>query len=82
MQGRQNQQQNLQPQNNPAMSTVNMIKNAQNPNMVLNQLARNNPNVANAMNLVNQYGGNPRAAFYAEAKRLGVNPNQILGMLK
>lgn len=64
------------------MSVVQAIKASQNPNMMLQQLAQNNPNVANAMNLVRQYGGDPQKAFYEEAKRRGIDPNQILSMLR
>lgn len=49
---------------------------------MLQQLAQNNPNVANAMNLIRQYGGDPQKAFYEEAKKKGVDPNQIIGMLR
>lgn len=64
------------------MSLVQAIRTAQNPNLMLQQLARSNPNVANAMNLVQRYGGDPQRAFYEEAKRKGIDPNQILGMLR
>lgn len=64
------------------MSLIQAIRHSNNPSAMLQQLAQNNPNVANALNLVRQYGGNPQTAFYEEAKRRGVDPNQILGMLK
>lgn len=69
-------------QQNNMMNVVNTIKAARNPNVMLRQLASQNPKVANAMNLINQNGGDPKRAFYSEAQRLGVDPNQILGMLK
>ena len=64
------------------MSLVQAIRTAQNPNLMLQQLARTNPNVASAMSLVQRYGGDPQRAFYEEAKRKGIDPNQILGMLR
>ena len=67
---------------NNAFGIIGMLKNSKNPNMMLRQLASSNPVVANTMNLVNQYGGNPQKAFYEEAKKRGIDPNQILGMLK
>ena len=71
------------PQTNPnPMSVVQAIKTAQNPNLMLQQLARTNPNVANAMNLIMQYGGDPQKAFYEEARKKGIDPNQIIGMLR
>ena len=64
------------------MSLVQAIQHSNNPSAMIQQLAQNNPNVANALNLVRQYGGNPQTAFYEEAKRRGIDPNQILGMLR
>jgi len=64
------------------MSIVQAIRTAQNPNMMLQHLAQNNPNVANAMNLVQRYGGDPQRAFFEEAKRKGIDPNQIIAMLR
>jgi hypothetical protein len=58
-----------------------MIRYSGNPNLMLQQLATQNPNVANAMNLVNQSGGDPKTAFYNEAKRRGIDPNTILSLL-
>ena len=69
-------------QQNNMLGIINTIKAAKNPTMMLQHLASQNPNVANAMNLINKSGGDPKRAFYSEAQRLGVDPNQILGMLK
>lgn len=69
-------------QQNNMLGVINTIKAAKNPTMMLQHLASQNPNVANAMNLINKSGGDPKRAFYSEAQRLGVDPNQILGMLK
>lgn len=67
---------------NNALDIISMLKNSKNPNMMLQRLVTSNPIVANTMNLVNQYGGNPQKAFYEEVKKRGIDPNQILGMLK
>ena len=64
------------------LGIINTIKAAKNPSAMIKQLASQNPNVANAINLANQYGGDYQKAFYEEAKRRGIDPNQILGMLK
>lgn len=69
-------------QQNNMLGVINTIKAARNPSAMLKQLVSQNPNVANVMNLINQNGGDPKRAFYNEAQRLGVDPNQILGMLK
>lgn len=67
---------------NQALQTINQIKSSKNPNQMLQMLASKNPNVANAINLANQYGGDYRKAFYEEARKRGIDPNQILGLLK
>lgn len=69
-------------QNDSPVSIINTIKNSNNPNAMLRLLANKNPNVANVMNLVAQNGGDPKQAFYAEARKRGIDPNQILSMLK
>lgn len=42
----------------------------------------NHPGVKTMMDLVRQHGGDPKKAFYAEAEKRGVDPNQILSLLK
>lgn len=49
---------------------------------MLSVLINKNQRVANTMNLINsQYGGDPQKAFYAEANKMGINPDQIFSML-
>lgn len=67
--------------NNQFLDMFNMVMSSRNPNMLISQLALRNPAVANVMNLVNQYGGDPKRAFYSEASKIGVDPNQILNEL-
>ena len=40
------------------------------------------PQYQQAMQLIQQAGGDAKAAFYQLAKEKGVDPNQILSMLK
>lgn len=85
MQGGQASRGTQQPLNaqriNQFTDMFNMIKNSGNPNMIISQLASKNPIVANVMNVINQYGGDSRKAFYSEASKAGIDPNQILNML-
>lgn len=73
-------------QSSPAMGNikqmVNMIRGAQNPQALLNQMITNNPNAKQVMDLINQAGGDPQKAFYQLAQQKGVNPDDILNMLK
>jgi len=64
---------------NPANNIISMIKNSQNPQALISNMMAQNPQVAN---IINAYGGDPKAAFYGLAQQKGVNPDDILNMLK
>jgi len=49
---------------------------------MLQQMMQNNPQYQQVMQLVNQAGGDPQKAFYQMAQQMGVNPDEILSMLK
>jgi len=72
--------------NNPMMGQIKqmmgMVKSAQNPQAMLNQLAMNNPKLKQAMDLVNQHGGDVGKALSATAQQMGIDPNEIINMLK
>ncbi len=55
------------------------IKSANNPQALVSQLMANNPQVKQ---IINQYGGDPQTAFYKYAETNGIDPNEILNMLK
>ena len=61
---------------------IGMIKSAQNPNALLTQMMQSNPQVKQVMDIVQQYGGDANKAFYAIAEQKGINPQEILDMLK
>ena len=71
---------------NPMMSQIKqmmgMINSAGNPQAMMNQMIANNPQFKQVMDLINQSGGDPRKAFYALAEQKGVDPNDILSMMK
>ena len=58
---------------------IQMVKSANNPQAMINQMLSNNPQVKQ---IVDQYGGDPQTAFYKYAEANGVDPNQILNMLR
>ena len=58
------------------------IKNANNPQAMFNQMMGNNPQMKQVMDYVNQNGGNAEKAFYSYAQQQGINPNEIINMLK
>ena len=76
--GKNNIQQMLQ----PVKQMMNMVRTAQNPQLVLNQLATSNPLLKQAMDLTQQYGGDSMKALSETAKQMGIDPNEIMNMLK
>ena len=48
----------------------------------MQQLFANNPNYAQAQQLIQQSGGDAKKAFYDLAQQMGVDPEQILSQLR
>ena len=67
--------------NASAVNLANMYKSASNPQALLTSLAGSNPAVSKVLGWL-KTASNPREAFYAKAKEMGVNPNTILNLLK
>ena len=71
---------------NPMMTQIKqmmgMVKAAQDPTAMLHQMAQGNPQVKQVLDIVNQYGGDTNKAFYAIAEQRGIDPQEILNMLK
>ena len=61
---------------------MGMVRAAKDPQQAINMLAMNNPQVKQVMDIVEQYGGDSMKAFKDMAKQCGVDPEEILGMLK
>ena len=73
------------PANNNLMQIkqmMNMVRSAGNPQAMLQSMVQNNPQMKQVMDIVNQSGGDPKAAFYKMAEEKGVNPDQVLSMLR
>ena len=66
----------------PVKQMMNMVRAAQNPQAVLSQLAMSNPQMKQVMDIVQKHGGDPMAAFRSEAQARGVDPDEILNMLR
>lgn len=58
---------------------MGMVQASQNPQMVLQQVAQRNPQVAEIMQMCN--GRNPKDVFFALCQQQSVNPNDILSKL-
>ena len=72
----------LSPNLNQIKQYINLFKNAGNPQVLLQNMIQSNPQVRQVMQFVQQNGGDAKAAFYKLAQEKGVNPDQILNMLK
>ena len=59
-----------------------MVKSARNPQAMLNQMMKNNPQLNDIMKYLNKNGGDPQKAFYDMAKDKGEDPNTILSQLQ
>ena len=59
-----------------------MVSNSKNPDAMIQYLMASNPQFKDAMNFVRQNGGSLKDAFYALAKQRGVNPDEIICLLK
>ena len=65
----------------PIRQMMQTVRAAQNPAQALQQMAGNNPQIQQALQLVQQSGGNPQAAFEKLAREKGIDPQQIMSML-
>ena len=70
----------------PMMGTIknmmSMVSGAQDPNIMIRQLMNNNPQMKQVMDVISKAGGDPRRAFYDLAQQKGVDPQEILDMMK
>ena len=79
----QNQNSKLNNKLEDIMTIIGMLTGAADKNQMLSLLVNRNPYVADAMNLVkNQYNGDSQKAFYEEANKMGINPDQVFSILK
>ena len=49
---------------------------------MLNQMMMNNPQMKQVADLINASGGDAKKAFYTLAEQKGIDPNEILSMMK
>ena len=72
----------LPPQMQRIKQMYKMLQNAKNPQGIMQQIIAQNPMMNQLQQIVNQYGGNPKDAFYKMAQEKGIDPNAILNALK
>lgn len=62
-----------------AKQMAQMLRTSSNPQAMANQVMNNNPQIRQ---IIQQYGGDPKTAFYKYAEANGIDPNEVLNMLK
>ena len=75
-------QTNQPAQNNVIQKIIQIAKSGNNPQQLLNSLAGQNPQLNQVMQLVNSGKITPKQIFMNMANQQGVNPNDIISMLK
>lgn len=65
-----------------AKQLFNMVRSAQNPTAMVNQMLQQNPNYGEIANVLQKHNGDAKAAFYDLAQQKGVNPNDVLNALR
>jgi hypothetical protein len=61
---------------------MEMVRNSNNPQAMLQSIVAQNPQMQQVMTMVNNCGGDPKTAFYNMAKAKGIDPDSIINMLK
>jgi hypothetical protein len=57
------------------------MRGAKNPQQLLMNMAQQNPQIKQTLDMINNSNKSPKDLFYEMAKQKGVDPNQILSML-
>ena len=78
MMGNQNLPNNLR----QIKQMANLVKNVNNPQQLLTNLVNQNPQMKQVLDMIQTSGKSPRDLFYEMANQKGVDPNQILNLLK
>lgn len=70
------------PMLNQIKQMMDMVRTAQDPNAMLNRLAQNNPLLKQAMDIISQHGGDADKAFRTVAEKNGINPEDLMNILR
>ena len=66
---------------NPIVNMFKAVMNARNPNIAMQNMAQQNPQLKQTMDYISQNGGNAKQLFYNMAQQKGVDPNTIINQL-
>lgn len=70
------------PETNAISNIINTIKMSANPQAMISQMIVSDPRFRQVQDTVNQFGGDPKTAFYEICKQRGIDPNVILKQLQ
>lgn len=59
---------------------MNQMKSIQNPNLVIQQMAEQNPQMKQILQMCQ--GQNPKDVFYTMCQQRGIDPEQVIKLLK
>ena len=65
----------------PVRNMLSTIRMAQNPLLGLRQMAQTDPLARQAVQIIDQNGGNEKTAFMEQAKAFGIDPNAVIPMI-
>lgn len=65
----------------PLKNVMSQVRAAQDPKTFLSNIIYQNPNAKQALDYINQNGGDPKAAFYKLAQDNGLDPDTIIKSL-
>ena len=69
-------------QQNPLQQLINNFKNSKNPEEFLRNYIQSNPKTQDVYSMLQNSNKSPKQLFYILAQQKGIDPNQILNMLK
>lgn len=72
----------LNPQVSQLKQVVGAIRNAGNPQVMMMQMLQQNPNYQKALDYIQQCGGDQQKAFYQMAREKGIDPEEVLSVLR
>ena len=61
---------------------MQMVRTAQNPTAAMQSVIVQNPEIKSVVDELQKSGGSAKDAFYAIARRKGVNPDEVISLLK
>ena len=67
---------------NDILGLFGMLKGQSNPMKTLQSMSQTNPQIKQALDFVQQNGGDMKSAFFKLAEQNGIDPNNILNMLR